>query len=190
MTSPIAAGLTQADLEYRLLYAPVVAGKSAGFAEQALDRLLDPVLTFAAAPRCSPFEIIRHMIRWRMLRQCLEDARTGSYGRLERCLPALVELDPATCTIEDLEAVHGIGPKSARFFVLWTRPAERCAALDVHVLRWLRAQGYAAPRSTPSNPKRYADLEAAFLSEADQRGMTARELDAEIWTAGNVGGIQ
>lgn len=180
--------LEREDLEYRLLYSALVAGKTATFAEKALWRLLHNGIL---PPRLSPFGIIRYLDGWPgRLRGRLEAARTGSYRRLERCLPALVALDPATCTIEDLEAVHGIGPKTARFFVLWTRPGARVAALDVHVLRWLRGRGHDAPASTPGSPRRYAELERVFLAEADRRGVEPRSLDHWIWANSNVGGIR
>jgi thermostable 8-oxoguanine DNA glycosylase len=79
--------------------------------------------------------------------------------------------------------IHGIGPKTSRFFILWTRPHERYAALDVHILRWLRGLGHNAPRSTP-NGRKYGELEKIFLSEADKRGLSPGELDAQVWEAG------
>jgi thermostable 8-oxoguanine DNA glycosylase len=117
----------------------------------------------------------------------LREARTGNYGKLARGLRELVDarLDLARCTPAELQRVYGIGPKTSRFWILWTRPGARYAALDVHVLRWLRSLDYQAPASTPANPKLYDQLERAFLAEADRRGLTPRELDFEIWQAGS-----
>jgi thermostable 8-oxoguanine DNA glycosylase len=92
-------------------------------------------------------------------------------------------LNLQTCEPADLEKIHGIGPKTARFWILWTRPDARYAALDVHILRWMRERGHKAPKQTPSAPKTYARLEKAFLAEADKRGLTPRELDFKIWQA-------
>jgi thermostable 8-oxoguanine DNA glycosylase len=58
------------------------------------------------------------------------------------------------------------------------------AALDVHILRWLNSIGHNAPRQTPQG-KRYAELEAVFLAEADRRGVSPRVLDEAIWSAGS-----
>lgn len=163
------------ELEWRMVYAPLVAGKSAHFADMKTSALL------ARRPGLSPLEALRAMITDGELAACLRASRTGSYGRLERCFTQLVELDPGSCSIEDLEAVHGIGPKTARFFVLWTRPGARVAALDVHILRWLASEGYDVPKATPPAGPRYAEIERWFLDEADDRNVTPRELDLEIW---------
>lgn len=169
--------MTEAELQYRLIYSLVVAGKSAGFAEN--------VMRSFPFKEQSPFDAVRKWTRAGQLGATLRACRTGNYGKLEAALRALLDsgLDLATCSPEELETIHGIGPKTSRFFILWTRPAYRCAALDVHILRWLRGQGYDAPRNTPPASKRYQELEAAFLAEADKRGVTPRELDWQIWEA-------
>lgn len=166
---------------HQLIYSIIVAGKSAEFARASIQRLFQHVGTYNL--RTS----ITHWIHEGVLRMNLEHGRTGNYTKLERAIRYIIEtaLDPVHCTLSDLEAVPGIGPKTARFFLLWTRPREsHYAALDVHVLRWLRERGYDAPRQTPANRKKYAELEAAFLTEAKKRNMTPAQLDAEIWEAG------
>jgi endonuclease III len=176
------------ELEYRLLYSIVVAGKSAQFAENAMRSFL------AQAAGLSPFDAILMMEDEKMLGACIRAARMGNYAKLERAFReiAAAKLDLATCTPEQLEAVHGIGPKTSRFFILWTRPHAQHAALDTHVLKWLRFIGHAAPKSTPSGEK-YSALEKVVLDEAAARGMTARELDSAIWdwcsTGGHLGGV-
>lgn len=173
--------MTNCELQYRICYAIVVAGKSADFARKALTRL------FPAEFNETPFETIKAFIDTGHLCVHLESARTGNYKKIERAFVELAtsNIDLRTCSVEQLEAIHGIGPKTARFFILWTRPGVRYAALDVHILRWLRAQGYDAPRSTPSGRK-YVLLEKVFLKEADARGLTPGELDAQIWEAATV----
>lgn len=171
--------MSEAEREWRLIYSIIVAGKSAKFTEAVMFRLLPA--------RCgSPFKWIREVRNRGRLNGALKETRTGNYTKLEKALSALVDsnLDLERCTPEDLEKIHGIGPKTARFFILWTRPGERYAALDVHVLRWMRAQGHDAPKSTP-NGKKYRELEIAFLAEADKRGLTAGELDSKIWAEGS-----
>lgn len=171
-----------AELEYRLLYSMVVAGKSATFAGNAMNR-------FLADTHRSPFDYILYLLpRGRLLSQ-LKEARTGNYQKLARgfALLAKARLDLRTCSPQDLEEIHGIGPKTSRFFILWTRPGAKHAALDTHVLKWLRYLGHDAPISTPSRSK-YASIEKVFLACARARGMSARELDAAIWdwcSAGN-----
>lgn len=178
----------ETDLETRLLYSAVVAGKSATFADAVMARLKAKM-----HPDETPFAMIKRFAMTGVLREVLVEVRAGNYTKLARCFveAATSGLNLETCSAVDLEGIHGIGPKSARFFILWTRPDAVMAALDVHVLRWLRAQGHSAPKSTPSGPE-YARLEGVFLEEAQKRGMTPRELDFEIWQKGSgyVGSVQ
>lgn len=164
-----------AELEHRLLYSMVVAGKSAKFADSAMER-------FYGRTSLSPFDFIRKLVARGKLIERLRAARTGNYTKLSLGFAKITETgyDLATCTPEQLESVHGIGPKTSRFFIIWTRPEANHAALDTHVLKWLRFIGHAAPLSTPSGRK-YALLEIIMLTEAKKRGMTARQLDAAIW---------
>lgn len=163
------------ELQARLIYAVLVAGKTALFAESKLASLMQDHVEEL------PFGVIGSHVRIGDLDTWLRLNRTGSYGRLVKCFPSLIELDPRECTIPQLEDVHGVGPKTARFFVLWTRPGAVCAALDTHVLKWLRSLGYDAPKSTPQAGPRYQELEQAFLKEASKRGKTPREMDYEVW---------
>jgi 3-methyladenine DNA glycosylase/8-oxoguanine DNA glycosylase len=172
--------MTDQELQLRLLYAIIVAGKSAKFAEQAMARL------FAGLGDGLPFDRIRAWAADGSLDTKLRGARVGNYGKISKAFDALANagIDLRTCGPAELEAIHGIGPKTARFFIIWTRPDARVAALDVHILRWLGQQGHKAPRQTPQG-KRYAELETVFLEEADRRGMTPHQLDAAIWSAGS-----
>lgn len=172
------------ELEYRVLYSMVVAGKSAAFATAALARFFgDP------AGDWSPLAFVEYLVARGQLLSRLQEARTGNYTKLALGFEQLAkaELDLRTCSAQQLEAIHGVGPKTSRFFILWTRPEAEHAALDTHVLKWLRYLGHNAPMSTPSGEK-YAELERVFIAAAKARGMTARELDSAIWdwcSAGN-----
>ncbi len=168
--------MNTAELEYRLLYSVVVAGKSAKFANAAMGRFMD-------YGKQSPFEWVRYLRRAGVLAQGLIESRTGNYTKIERAFSGIVDakLNLKTCTPAELEKIHGIGPKTSRFFILWTRPGARVAALDTHILKWLRYLGHDAPLSTPQSSERYIKLEKIILDEADQRGMTPRDLDAAIW---------
>jgi len=165
--------------QHQLIYSIIVAGKSASFAREAMKRLFrdeDP-----------PFVTVREWIRKGCLMRKLKAARTGNYTKLSKALRQLIStenLDLTQCAVSDLEAIHGIGPKTARFFVLWTQPEARCAALDVHILRWLRSLGHDAPKQTPASRKCYLELENIFLNEASIRHFTPAELDRKIWDAG------
>jgi len=167
-------------LLHQFVYSLIVAGKSATFARSAIARV------FSTGAK----NLHRTLAVWvadGALDTRLRAARTGNYTKLVRALTYYVAcgIDLRTCTVNALETIPGVGPKTSRFFLLWTRPTEaHYAALDVHVLRWLRSQGYDAPRQTPANRKKYAALEAVFLGLAKERGVTPAQLDAEIWEDG------
>lgn len=167
-------------LEYKLLFAIIVAGKSAKFAEAVMERLF-PI----TGDWTTYFQQLRDWVNAGVLREKIKEARTGNYGKIEKGFTYIAERawNLETVTIAQLEAIPGVGPKTARFFLLWTDRKERVAALDVHVLRWMATKGYKVPRSTPSG-KKYAEIEKQFIAEADKRGVTPRELDFAIWAVG------
>lgn len=184
---------TQYKLEYKLLFSLVVAGKSAHFARSAMERFL------AGSHAPTPLRWVNFL--WQsplignesgLIRQ-LKIARTGNYSKLEKAFRKAAEaviseaLDLRVCSPSELEKIPGIGPKTSRFFILWTRPNARCAALDTHILKWLKYLGYDAPKSTPVG-KKYEELELAFLAEADKRGIPPAKLDEMIWTYCRDGG--
>lgn len=178
-------------LEYKLLFAITVAGKNAKFAQNCMLRFAEQLGASGQDPHTVEwFRLIRGLSDEKLL-LCITNARMGKHGRLARSFREAVEsgLDLATCSVEQLEGIWGVGRKTSRFFLLWTRPNARCAALDTHILKWLRDQGYKAGKCTPKKTS-YLMLEQIFLLEADKRGKTAAELDREIWLAANKSGIR
>jgi len=94
-----------------------------------------------------------------------------------------VDLDLATCTLEELMSVHGVGQKTARFFLLHTRPDCQCAVLDTHILKWLRDNQVDAPQNTPTSVKQYLALEKQFLFLARENFpfMSIADIDLTLW---------
>ena len=109
----------QNDLEWRLIYSMIVAGKSAVFANNCIVKLSRVI------PK-PPLDAIAKMSE-AYLQSILQDARTGNYNKLRIGFMQLAhaKIDLRTCKPEDLQRIHGIGPKTARFFISWTRPSER-----------------------------------------------------------------
>jgi hypothetical protein len=133
----------------------------------------------------TPIEFLRRRLKDNGIDALLRHARTGNYTKLKAFIIEWVSGPPIDLWAvgpQELEELHGVGPKTSRFFIMWTRPGEksRYAALDTHVLKWMRYLGYSVPKSTPSGSK-YAEIEALFLKECDKRHMTAREVDSMIW---------
>ena len=169
----------RSECEHKLIYSLLVAGKSASFANYKMQSL-----SLYVEKGEMLFDALRRLIASNALEETLRKARTGNYGKMSRAIRHLVEtpFDFETCKPWDLERIPGIGKKTSRFFIMWIRPNEKYAALDVHILRWLRSLGYDAPDSTPTGSKMYAEWEQVFLQEAKQHGKTPRELDLEVWS--------
>ena len=129
-------------------------------------------------------------IIWRLLyddtlAKVLEQHKTGCYTRLNRCFAELVKghiyhRELETVSVDRLESVYGIGPKTARYFILHSRPDQQLAVLDTHILKYLKSLEYDVPKSTPAG-KKYKKIEEIFLKEAQKLGKSPAELDLEIW---------
>lgn len=170
---------TDAELEEFALFAPAVAGKTAAQIALAVDRFLEHDAS-------APFETVRRYGAQGTLTERIVGARLGKWRTLTSCYAALASggIDLRTCTLADLESLDGIGPKTSRFFVMHTRPNQRLAVLDTHVLAYLRALGHDVPRATPQTPRAYARIERIFLDHADAEGITdLASLDLEIWSS-------
>jgi hypothetical protein len=172
--------MSTGELEYFLLFAIAVAGKNAVTTEKAVKRFL----ALETADNGTPFMRVRKMLRRRTLLRNLRRARLGRYGVLRRAYEEVVraKLDLRTCTVANLEDIHGVGPKTSRFFILHSRPGERLAVLDTHILKYL-ASSYpmlSIPRSTPSG-RRYLQLEKLWLQECDTYRLTPAEMDSMVW---------
>lgn len=169
----------EADLQELLLFAIAVAGKRAEQTKASLDYFLAPRRRTE-----TPFMYIQRLDRGWRLGSSLMDAKLSPYGTRERGFreAASLRVDLRTVTVGQLETIHGVGPKTSRFFLVHSRPDARHAVLDVHILAWLREQGYDTPLQTPSqNPKRYRECEQFFLAECSARGMSPAQLDLMIW---------
>lgn len=179
--------MTEHERQARLVYSLIVAGKSANFADNATAKLLRVLAECQQLEpgKHLPFDLVRPLSQ-EIVTACAKAARTGNYAKIGRALVELAkaEINLKTCKPETLEAIHGIGPKTSRFFIMWIRPEEEYAALDVHVLRWLRHCGVDAPKSTPQSSKTYARLEQKFIELAHGMKLTPRQLDEQIWAQG------
>lgn len=175
---------SQKELEEFLLFSVVVAGKTASVITKKIDEFLN-LCKEAVGKELTPFELIYEVRKMNKLSSLIEKTKLGNYTKNNKSFSELIVasrdwLNISTCSVEDLESIHGIGPKTARFFVLHSRDVKDIAALDTHILHWLRDQGYNAPKTTPSG-KKYKELELSFLQEADKMGMNPADLDLKIW---------
>lgn len=181
-------GKDQSKLEELILFSILVAGKTASTTARLLEQALHEIHG-APGDKLSPFEAIAaHGDGPAEIAAWLKRNRFGCYSQKGRTISELVRYTYwngvpkwlARCDVEELEQISGIGPKTARFFVLHTRQSARLAVLDTHVLKYLRALGYKVPKSTPSG-KRYAEIEKTFLRIAAKQSKSLQEFDLEIW---------
>lgn len=168
---------TDAELQAMLLFSIMVANKRADQTYAKFDKLMEwPPYGE------SPFEKVTRWIKEGLLVRRLQQVRAGQYTRIAAAFRGVIKLNLRTCSVEDLEAVSGIGPKTARMFLLHSRPGQRLAVLDTHILAWMAQCGFAnVPRSTPTG-KHYARLEKAFIDYCDAADVNPAEFDLRIWT--------
>ena len=171
-------------LEEFLIFCICVANKQAARTAVLVARLL------SYGKGTTPLKKIENMVNTGKLGAILREIRTGQYKRLEKAFNYLTtnSIDLKTCTIDDLLAVPGIGQKTARYFILCTRLQQNIAALDTHILRFLRDKGYEVPKSTPQSASIYNRIEKFFLKEANGVSLNPAEFDLMIWKVYSKGG--
>jgi hypothetical protein len=163
------AARTPAQLEEFLLFCVVVAGKNADQQSLKLER-------FLGGRR--PFAFIRSSDRDGRLEERLREVRLGKYSLLGRSFRELSRsgADLGSCTWEQLTLFPGIGIKTAKFFVLHSRPREMHGVLDTHVLAWMREHwapagpgGLTVPRHSPQDPRAYRFWETVYFGMVSAR---------------------
>jgi thermostable 8-oxoguanine DNA glycosylase len=170
---------TEAELEEFLLFCILVAGKNS----KVQAKKLEEFLTIHNTDKLDPFNYVSKLRCSLWLETHIKLAKLGQYTRLMKCFSEVLTLcgKLSTCTVEDLEAISGIGPKSARFFLTHSRENQKFAVLDTHMLKYLRDKGYdKAPKNTPVG-KHYRMWELIVLSEAMSHGMPPADFDLMIW---------
>lgn len=172
-------------LEEFLMACVCVAGKSAHVQADRLTAFL------AAIPRVlgeanTPFAKVRRADAGGTLRARLEAVGMGKYDLIERSFRAMAAdpgLDLFKAGVADLMRLPGVGMKTARFFVLHTRPDTRVAVLDTHLRKHLVGEGFAPPAFPPSSPLVYRVREETVLRLVDRAGLTPAEYDLAAWSA-------
>jgi len=170
--------MTRPELQYWILFSMAVAGKGAKVTEQ---KMLAFLHNKGRHELLSPFEIIKLYIRRNELLEMMKKYKLGKYTLLNKGFREAINLDLKDLTVEKLDAITGIGPKSSRMIMMYGFPDQQeYAVLDTHVLKWLKAHGHDVPDATPEG-KTYDRLEKIVLAEAEALGMSARQFDTFVW---------
>lgn len=170
-----------ADLEAFWLFCILVAGKNSRIQAQKLAEFLD------GDNWVTPFHQLNTLEYTCTLGAAVKDAKLGQYSRVIRAFTESLNLNLRKCTVTDLESVYGVGPKTARLFLLHSRPNQRFAVIDTYLLKWLHnTLGVDVPKATPSNPDKYRELEQHYLNYCDQYNLSPAELDLHIWSKFNI----
>ena len=169
--------LSQSELEEVVLFWVCAAGKNGVTAARALDKFL----SFCDLS-VSPFVKIKNIDQNFCLEELMKSAGIGCYNNKAKTFRALAydQFDLKKCSVEDLESIPGIGPKTARCFLIHSRPNQNLAGLDTHVLKFLKDCGFQVPRATPTG-KKYKNLENVFLQICKISKLSVSELDLKIW---------
>lgn len=168
---------TREELETFWIFCVLVAGKNSDWAAEK-------VLQFLKKKRAgeTPFAYIRRNVL--DLHNMLVANRVGQYARIEKALSQSCVIDIATASLDALMDIHGVGPKTARFFLLHSRQDCKVAVLDVHILRWMREECSVddAPEQTPTG-ERYLYLERLFLLLIESKfpGLSVADVDLILW---------
>lgn len=166
---------TDRELQAFWLFCIMVAGKSSVQTATKLRRMIDNM-----PMEMNPLDFFVN----NDIHNFLVAHKVGQYGRITRAIKESISINLRTATLEQLMTIHGIGPKTARFFILHSRKGANVAVLDTHILKWMKEYGVAnVPDSTPDE-KRYVELEQRFLDICRNMfpGVPIAEVDLAIWT--------
>ena len=171
-------------LESFWLFCMFVAGKNSDYASRCLSKLIHAGgrgLDIGEDGIFNYFKSIGEV----GIHNALVASKVGQYGRLTKGIMQSLDLDLRTCSLEELLEIHGVGNKTARFFLLHTRRNCDYAVLDTHILAWMRDHGVEdAPKSTPTNLKVYKELENKYriMSRLHYPHLSNAQIDLLIWT--------
>ena len=184
---------TPAELQEWLLYCICVAGKRSNVETRKLNSWLDDLNFRLEGIRTAdqidqildtPFNFIREQLKSNELASQLKKHRISPYQSRYNSFTDVVRLLPddlSKVTVDELQAVRGIGTKTSRFFLTHSREDFDEPVLDTHILRFLRDMGHNVPSVTPQSPKKYAQVAEIFKSYARSVNKTVAELDLEVW---------
>lgn len=212
-SSPTNYHRSRPELEEWALFATMVPTKPAHRMALTLENMLaNGRLVYGT--ELSPFDLVRIWIRGGLLGQVLRRHNVGQYTRLEHCWEELTRIVPIQRDTEDgphvkrtyevnlksiqvLESIYGIGPKTAQFIVLHSVEGAIGIPIDTHWIKELRERGYDIRTVRKQNRRgqwvtvvpidnaRHALYEKFALIEVQKSGLTCAEKDLQVWRKWN-----
>ena len=180
------------ELQHFLLFAMCVAGKNATQQGEKLVNFLRLIrnagIGAGSGVTDTTFSHILNAGRGKV-GELLREVMMGKYNLLIKgfteaaCKYENGGLDRAS--VDDLTKITGVGLKTAKFFIMFSREDEKHAVLDTHILKWLGSLGYDnydeddlnLPTVSPRNPSIYAIWEYIFFDEvADALGVQRKDI--------------
>ena len=154
LLSPCDYQRSLSQLEYFLVVCIFVAGKNSKIQNEKFHQMMDD-LNYPEYPLDN-----LNLLSQDQIKEILVKHKIGQYNRISHCLYELsrANLNLKTCSCEDLEKIKGIGFKTSRFFVVYSRENSNYAVLDTHILSWLRQYDNSIPKSTPTDYKKYKQI--------------------------------
>jgi len=190
MINPINISFYDAEeskLQEFLLFCLFVANKNA-------DRTSKVLEDFLGDSKVKPFDKLCGMFYNYQINGGMENIlrryRTGQYKRLSVALHQIwynYEAgikhfhDLKNISFDELYSIHGIGRKTANFFLLYTRKGYEGVVLDTHILSYLRSLGFYVPKQTPQSASRYGSIESIFLTLCKNAKLKPSVVDLEVW---------
>lgn len=151
------------DLMKLLLFAIFVAGKSSKTTAKGLDTLL------YFAHNDMNKDVIQNIVclgKERFVYLCKQHG-LGCYNQRWDSVCSIDEFlwshNLKDVSVDQLKEIKGVGNKTARFFLLYSRPFQKFAVIDTHIWKFLRETFPEAPEKPPTSDKEYKKWEKTWV---------------------------
>lgn len=179
---------SDAELQAFIMFCIAVAGKNADNTLRGVNSLMRGwAVRYGEG---MPYDWVRKADADDRLAADIKQAGLGCFNYRAAYFRSLLEVNPdlRTATTDELEQVKGVSHKTSRFFILFTRPnVDNIAVLDVHILRFMKSQGFeGVPDTPPSSTKVYKEWERWFIELWNNKFRdawpTLAEFDYAVWS--------
>lgn len=177
------------NLEEFFLFSFAVAGKNADITAEKINKLCNMLETLIAPiPPLQTLILLKSKDHVYTIDKILRACKLGKYKSWHRMLHYFmwntdVQNFLRHAQLHHFLEIHGIGPKTSRFFLIHSRPNQRYAVLDTHILRWLSQSHRKVPKSTPRG-QNYFDWERIAIDRMESikgPNETLADVDLHLW---------